>query len=397
MSVADVLLPLLAGGVSATSPAAAHGVMTAIDAAQAMAAQRRQRDLVNMAQTERARVGSFLANLPDDPDAPENAAARDLASAGDVETATQLYKAGQERKAGLVSRNLQNAEANRQLGDLQSAIQAATAPPEGLEAGPPAPAPIVNAIKAGRVANALAPFNPLAAAEMGLSGSSPARSEAKAPHLEHRVGAQGEGLYSWNPSTGGWVFDSPAAPEKERRSLQYRTDPGTGQVFKQTIVNGEVVKEEPWGKPKADRVEDPVRELNEAAAAYDRIAKELARSQARDSADWQANPARPGWVSRTLHPEADKAPMSPRTADLQAQLGALDQRQRVLQARLSGGAVEGSAGVAGTAWPSAAPGVGAVPGSPPAPPARIEPGRTATLPDGTKVRWDGTSWQPAKK
>src|SRR3972149_4458188 len=90
----EVLAPILGGWVAATSPQAAHGVGTALDIGISMREARRRREAEAQASARQGRVGAFLSNLPDDPEAPELSAAGEIARAGDVETATMLYREG---------------------------------------------------------------------------------------------------------------------------------------------------------------------------------------------------------------------------------------------------------------------------------------------------------------
>ena len=333
--VGEVLAPILGGLVAATSPGAAHGVGTALDIGISMREARRRREAEAQDAQRRGRVGAFLSNLPDDPEAPEQSAAREIARAGDVETATMLYREGVAARGRRAERS---AEDKTRGSAIAALVDAATGEEPPLGGGPPKPP-----TRRATVIRALAPVDAGAAARMALAGEG-AQPEG-GPRLVHRVGKQGEGLYRWSPENDGWVFDSPIQAKAPGAAHLVETVDAHGKRVRKWVSEGE---EPPPPPPPAPREEtDPAAEYNRLATAERSAQERLATARRTDLQAWEKD--RPGRVGRFLGKDYPAEPAkSEVTANLEQELAGIQAALAEVAARLRGG-------------PAAQPAAGAVP------------------------------------
>lgn len=255
MKVSEALVPLAAGLASALSPHAAAGIRTTISAFLGMREQDRQRELENQELARRNSVGKALGNLLDDPDAPEFSAAREAARAGDIDTAKHLNLLGTISKAKALTAQRKAGEERTRRERVMDALTPVSSAPAPGEVGPPSRA--AGDPEGQRLVDLGKAFldsgvSPLATAKyLDEVRQPPAPPKPETP-LQHIFNDPESGMPNLlvTSHAGDVLKRIPIGGARPtRRSLTYRTDPATGQMFRQTIENGEVVNEEPWGSP----------------------------------------------------------------------------------------------------------------------------------------------------
>jgi len=322
--VSEVLAPILGGLVAATSPQAAHGVGTALDIGISMREARRRREAEAQASARQGRVGAFLSNLPDDPEAPELSAAREIARAGDVETATMLYREG---VTGRARRAAQAADEKTKGSAIAALVDAATGEQVPVGGGPPKPLS-----RRSSVIRALAPLAPGSAASLALAGEETAPEAA--PRLVHRVGKQGEGLYRWSPEEGGWVFDSPIQAKPAGAAHLVETVDEQGRPVRRWVREDQAPPPPPPRVPA--REEDPAAEYNRLATAEQSARVRLGKARQADLQAWEKD--RPGFVKRALgSPYPGEPPKSAAVLQAEQELAAIEAALGAAAARLRGG------------------------------------------------------------